>query len=123
MLRTIVVNVRHLLGRILEPFRKYCAAGVRPLREEAPCAIGQYVADQAEWSKQIEAEEEGGPLADGIWLRLADGQLSSWCGCVEPGKEVLACGHCCCGNSDLCWEWIVDGSDQLVVKRRKASCV
>ena len=62
------------------------------------------------------------PLADGVWLRLADGQLSSWCGCAEPGKDVLACGHCGCGSSDLCWEWVVDGSDQLVVKRRKASC-
>ena len=67
--------------------------------------------------------EEVDPLADGIWLRLADGELRSWCGCAEPGKDVLACGHCGCGNSDLCWEWIVDGSDQLVVKRRKASCV
>ena len=57
-----------------------------------------------------------------IWLRLADGELSSWCGCAEPGKVVLACGHCGCGNSDLCWECVVVGSDQLVQKRRKASC-
>ena len=57
-----------------------------------------------------------------IWLRLADGELSSWCGCAEPGKVVLACGHCGCGNSDLCWECVVVGSDQLVEKRRKASC-
>ena len=118
----VAFNTRHVLGRILEPFRKDCAARACAPREDAPYTVGQYLADQEEWSKQIEAEEEGGPWADGIWLRLADGQLSSWCGCVEPGKKVLACGHCGCGNSDLCWEWIVDGSDQLVVKRRKATC-
>ena len=76
--------------------------------------------------KEVAAEEEGRPWVndtDDIWLRLADGQLVSWCGCSEPGKEVLPCGHCGCWTSDLCWEWVVaPGSTAGVAKRRKASC-
>ena len=103
----VAFNIRHFLDRILEPFRKDCGACACAPHEDAPYTAEQYRADEEEWSKQIEAGEEDGPWADGIWLRLVDGQvcgrcgygepgghLCSWCGCDEPGKEVLPCGHC-----------------------------
>ena len=90
MLRTIVVNIRIVLSRIVELIRR------------------------------DRARDDEGPWANGIWIRLADGEVKSWCSCAEPGKEVLACGHCGCGNSGLCWRCVVTGSG--LEWRRKDTC-
>ena len=56
-----------------------------------------------------------------IWRVLTESEQESWCGCPEPGKEVLPCGHCGCGNG-LCVEFVNVGEGQPFEKRRKASC-
>ena len=143
MLRTIVVKISNFVCRILEPFRTEYAGCCCPACFDALQDWAEIELAREAGLHDFECGENGDPLAgltvlacghctcegecddcpeNRIWLRLADGELSSWCGCAEPGKEVLACGHCGCGNSDLCREWIVVGSDELVEKRRKAGC-
>lgn len=56
-----------------------------------------------------------------IWRVLTESEQASWCGCPEPGKEVLPCGHCACGNG-LCVEFVNVGECQPFEKRRRASC-
>ena len=60
---------------------------------------------------------------DPIWKRFTgcDRVPESWCGCPEPGKEVLPCGHCGCGEG-LCIEFVYVGKGQPFEKRRKATC-
>ena len=111
MLGTIVVIICEFAIRALEPLRSDLAIRAYGFFEDLRART---------LIKQSDVDPSVADDDDDIWLRLANGQLSSWCKCAEPGKEVLACGHCGCGESVLCWEWVVLSSG--VEKRRKASC-
>lgn len=64
---------------------------------------------------------EDGPLADNlenlVWKDEVGGE--SWCGCLDPGREVLPCGHCSCGKG-LCVELVREGA--VFVCKKKAAC-
>ena len=114
MLRTIVVIVCEFAIRTLEPLRSDWADRAYWFFEETRAAtlMKQTCSDASRESDEC--------LDSRIWLRVADGELRSWCECAEPGKEVLACGHCGCGNSALCWRCVVSGSG--LEWRRNDSC-
>ena len=119
MFRTIVVIICEIASRTLEPLRSDWANRAYCFFEDTRVAalMKQKGLDPSHCS--CEGECDGCPESR-IWLRLADGRMRSWCGCAEPGKKVLRCGHCGCGNSDLCWKCVVTSSG--LEKHRKASC-
>ena len=114
MFGTIVVKICEFASRTLEPLRSDWANRAYWFFEETRVST---LMKQRGLDPSRESDE---CLDDRIWLWLADGQLRSWCKCAEPGKEVLACGHCACGNSALCWDCVVTGSG--LEWRRKATC-
>ena len=114
-------SVPALILRLTLRMSKGQAPGIAPEKSGDGCFC-----DRLRWSlrpcghctRESEGDDGG---ANPIWRRLTEWEQESWCGCAAPGRDVLPCGHCACGNG-LCLELVNVGPGRPFAKRRKASC-